>query len=289
MPTPRPPVDPEAVQLCQIPGMRASLLARPIERWGTAAAILRAPSTDLRALGLPPALVARIVAAPRQRAATEAGLKSFERMGFIPVTYLGDDYPARLRQLPDPPLMLYIQGTWPIPPPIVALARTEARAEQDTAPVSELLAALAERGIHVAAVYDDAALLPSSGSAALLPFGLLLARSRVRDSLREAATGGQSTLLSVAPINAPNTPAAEETARQTLIAIADGLIVAGEAPLAAAHGRAELHTWIIKDGPAEQSRRSKGLHAGAAGAETIARALGVRPAGDTTVRQERLW
>jgi len=277
------------VQLCQIPGLHASLLVRLIERWGMAGAILRAPSTELRALGLAPTLVARIVAAPRQRAATEAGIKSLERMGFIPVTYPADDYPPRLRQLPNPPLMLYAQGAWPLPAPIAALAPTAALPEEQRTAVSELLAALAGRGVHVAALYDDAALLPALPSTAVLPFGLLLARSRVPDTLREAATGGHSTLLSVAPINAPHTPAADELARQTLIAIADGLIVAGEAPPEVAGRRAELHIWMLNEGAAKPSRRSGRLPAGTVGAETIARALGARPAGDSTVRQERLW
>src|SRR3712207_2685922 len=99
MPTYPAPPDPEAVLLCQIPGMDAALLRRLFERWTDAGSILRAPSSELRAVGVPPALVARLVAAPRQRGPTEAALRSLERMGIVPVPLLAPDYPQRLCDL----------------------------------------------------------------------------------------------------------------------------------------------------------------------------------------------
>src|SRR6478672_7787018 len=81
MTVPLAPSDSEAVLLCQIPAMDGALLLRLRDRFQTPSAILQAPSSELRALGMSPGLVARIVAAPRQRAATEAGLRSLQRMG----------------------------------------------------------------------------------------------------------------------------------------------------------------------------------------------------------------
>src|SRR3712207_5203801 len=109
MPTTLAPPDPEAVLLCQIPGMDAELLQRLLQRWDDPGAILRAPSARLREAGVPAALVARIVAAPRQRGAVEAGLKSLARMGIVTIPLPAASFPSTLRSLPQPPLLLYIQ------------------------------------------------------------------------------------------------------------------------------------------------------------------------------------
>src|ERR687886_446256 len=73
LPTTLAPPDLDALVLCQLAGLEAPLLRQLLARWETPAAILRAPSAALRAVGLAPALVARLVAAPRQRATAAAG------------------------------------------------------------------------------------------------------------------------------------------------------------------------------------------------------------------------
>ncbi len=113
--------EPEAVLLCQVPGLNAALLRRLLERWPDASTILRAPSSELRATGVPPALISRIVAAPRQHAAIVAGIKSLHRMGIVSITYLSPTYPQRLRELAEPPLTLYVQGCWPPKEPSITL------------------------------------------------------------------------------------------------------------------------------------------------------------------------
>ncbi len=292
MPTSLQPPDPEAVLLCQIPGMQAAVLLQLVEHWPTPASILRAPSSELRALGLPPALVARVVAAPRQRPATEAGLKGLERMGIVPLPLLDPRYPERLRRLPAPPLLLHVQGGWPPPAPALAFRRAGELDDVRGQEMSELLSALAGLGIPLAAGGADLRLLPPNRSTAILPFGLLLARSRVPDGLRDAAMAGRSTLVSVGPVNAPATPPAEETAWHVLLALADGLLIVGgrEAELPAV--RPELHIWHIaagETGGAAPTRTRRSLRGGVVGAAAIARALGVRASGETTVRQEQLW
>lgn len=269
--------------------MHGKLLLRLIERWETPAAVLRAPSAALRELGLPPGLVAAIVAAPRQRAATTAALKSLERMRILPVSLLDPSYPHHLRGTPAPPLMLYVQGAWPPTTPMVALVlRTELDAEQRQ-PAAELLATLARLGVTVMAGYGGIELLPAAGSAAVLPFGLLLARNRVPETLRAAAAADQATLISVAPVNAPPTPAVEATTEQVLVASADGLIVAGDTLPAGVDARPELHLWALPSGnAAADPRATRRARGGEAGARAIAHGLGIRPVGGITVQQERL-
>src|SRR3712207_6355189 len=182
-----PPKDapaPEAVVLCQIPGMRAALLRPLIERWGTPEAVARAPSSELRSLGLPPAIVARVVAAPRQRAAAAAGLQSLERMGIHTISLLDADYPRRLHNLLEPPLLLYVQGMWPVPSPSVAVLQSELPSTPDEE-LAALVNTLHQLGAAIAVEHLSLALLPISRSFGVVPFGLLLARSRVPDPLRE--------------------------------------------------------------------------------------------------------
>lgn len=42
-------------------------------------------------------------------------LEHFKRIGIIPVVYGDDDYPDLLTELSHPPLVLFIQGRWPLP------------------------------------------------------------------------------------------------------------------------------------------------------------------------------
>jgi hypothetical protein len=261
------------------------VLSRLLECYETAAGILRAPSGALRAAGVAPALVARIVAAPRQRAATEAGLKSLERMGILPLPFLAPDYPQRLRTSPEPPLLLYVQGRWPLPP-AASIAWSSNTPEHQHA-IAGLFAGLRQLGIQTMTTALHLDILPGSDALGILPFGLLLARSRVPDPLRSAVTQGRATLLSVAPVNAPATPVLETIAEQTLIALADGLVMAG-----ASHNHAvrpDLHHWRIgADGFIVPNRPEKNAR-GDTGTAIIARALGIRPLGESTVQQEPLW
>src|ERR687886_698766 len=91
-PTVAPP-DLDALVLCQLAGLEAPRLRQRLARWGTPTAILHAPSAALREDGLSPALVARIVAAPRQRATTAAGLQSLQHLGIVPLPLLAPAYP----------------------------------------------------------------------------------------------------------------------------------------------------------------------------------------------------
>lgn len=274
--------DPDAILLCQIPGLHASLLRRLLERWQTPAAVLRAPSSDLRTYGLPPSLVARIVAAPRYRAATEAGLKSLERMNIRTVSFLDASYPRRLDYLDRPPLLLYAQGMWPPPAPVVALLLGAGRSET-TGSYETLVAALRERGVAVAVDQTALDLVGTRLSLAVLPFGLLLARGRVPDVVYTAVAAEQATLLSITPVNAASVRSAETAARSALVTLVDGIVQA-EQPAEAPVLRPDTHVWSIADGVV-----GKRLRPDETGARIVARALGIRAAGEATMTQERLW
>ena len=282
------PPDLDALVLCQLAGLEAPLLRQLVARWETPAAILQAPSSALRAVGLAPALVARLVAAPRQRASAAAGLQSLANLGIVPLPWLAPAYPARLRESPAAPLLLSVQGRWPPPSPTVAYVAAGPLDEAGRAEVTALLAALQGWGISVLATGADLSLLPAAGSSGVLAAGLFVARSQVPEGLRTSVGAGTATLLSVAPLTARATPSLEAVAATVLQALADGLVVAGTG-VAPTLGRADLHQWHLR--PTGGAPRGPTAHPGrgAASAAWIARMLGLRDAGAVRVQQERLW
>jgi predicted Rossmann fold nucleotide-binding protein DprA/Smf involved in DNA uptake len=282
-------VDPEAVLLCQIPGLGAATLRRLLARWETAAAILRAPSAELRAAGVPPATVARIVAAPRQQAATEAGIRSLERMGITSVPFLAPTYPQRLRDLDAPPLLLYVQGRWPTPAPSIALFGTAAD-ETEAHMLKQILRELAGLHIGVLVGADGIESAPATHSVCVLGYGLLLARSRVPDAMHAAIKAGDATLVSVVPINAQSTPTSEATAVAVRAAWSDGVLLAAAVPPTSLDLRSATHCWSLpSQPPAEPSRFTTLKPDLIAATRQIARALGVQRTATATVKQERLW
>ena len=283
------PPDLDTLVLCQLAGLEAPLLRQLLDRWETPTAILQAPSAALREAGLAPALVARIVAAPRQQAAAAAGLQSLATLGIVPLPWLAPAYPARLRESPAAPLLLYVQGRWPPAHPTVGYVTAGALDAAERAEVPVLLAALQAWGISVLATGSDVSLLPVAGSIAVLAAGMLLARSQVPAGLRTSVGEGTATLLSVAPLTAQATPALEAVAATVLQALADGVVVAGTGA-GPAPARPDLHHWQLRaGGAANVGHAARPIRGGVAGAERIARVLGLRAVGVARVQQERLW
>ena len=280
--------DPEAVLLCQIPGLNAALMRRLLTRWTTAAAILRAPSSELRALGVPPALISRIVAAPRQLAATVAGLKSLERMGINSVTYLSPSYPQRLSEIGDPPLLLHIQGRWPPPEPSVALIAPEQPDEQ-TDTLKPFLGKILDLGIGLLVAADDLTLIPAPGSVCVLGYGSLLARSRISETMRATVQNEQATLISVVPINGQSTPTSEALALTVRATLCDGVLLATDTLPATLELRPATFCWSLALQPSAVPTNTTVIKPDDSGLRQITRALGVHRTSTATVQQERLW
>jgi hypothetical protein len=207
----------------------------------------------------------------------------------VPLPLLAPAYPPRLREHPAAPLLLYVQGRWPSTAPTVAYVTAGPLDDAGRAEVAELLAALQARGISVLATAGDLSLLPTPGSVGVLADGLLLARAQVPAALRTSVGAGGATLLSVAPLTARATPALEGVAAVVLQALAAGLVVAGSGA-GPTPARPDLHQWQLSlAGAANVGRAARQLRGGAAGAERIARVLGLRQVGTARVQQERLW
>jgi DNA processing protein len=97
-------------ELKAVPGVGNHLFKRLIERFGSPAAALRAPAAELERVE---GISRRTVETMSAHRATDAGGFEIEaacRGGFGIVTMTDPAYPRLLREIPDPPPMLYVHG-----------------------------------------------------------------------------------------------------------------------------------------------------------------------------------
>lgn len=274
-----------ALWLCQLPEMTPTLALRLVDACGTPAEVLRAPTSRLRALGVPPPLVARLVGGARAVAHMAAGAQALQRLGIVPLPLLAPQYPERLRALPQPPLVVYLQGAWPSPPLCCVIA--------PPMPEPAVLAAWRAlepelRRVVGLAVPHEA--LPLTAPCLLgLPDGLLQARQSLPAALRHAPAGEQPTLLSLtAPTSAAETGAADAL-HAALIALCDALVLLAPADhqlIATAHAL-NRGVFVVAPPGARLPRGVRRLWR-ASDLRHLWRALGLQLQGAAAVQQERL-
>ncbi len=103
-------IDPALVRLHLAPGLTPRGIAVLLARYGAAAAVLAAPPGEVAALpGAGPAAAAALQEAPPEREA-RAHLRRVERAGLSVVALGAPEYPPRLAEIHDPPLLLYVRG-----------------------------------------------------------------------------------------------------------------------------------------------------------------------------------
>jgi DNA processing protein len=95
--------------LTKLEGLGVRGAHRLVEHFGSPAAAYTASLTELESCGIPARVAQSIFA---QAGLKEAGrdLEASAKAGCRVVAYSSDDYPPRLKQIPDPPLVLYVRG-----------------------------------------------------------------------------------------------------------------------------------------------------------------------------------
>ena len=100
------------IALNMTPGVGPRAAAKLLERFGSAEAVYGALRAELERLRLRPEAIESIVLRDRH----EEAARELERLRGLPradVLILDDGtYPALLREIPDPPITLYVQGEW---------------------------------------------------------------------------------------------------------------------------------------------------------------------------------
>ena len=96
-----------------IPGVGDAILLKLVQAFGAPDAVLSALQSALEELGCRPPLVEAIRRGPAPDAIRELDkeLDQLQRRKVTVLTYLDTQYPAPLRTIPDPPPLLYVQGS----------------------------------------------------------------------------------------------------------------------------------------------------------------------------------
>jgi DNA processing protein len=95
--------------LALTPGVGPRRILRAVERCGTAARVLQLPLTELEALQLP-AQSAQFISSGEAGHAADQELEKLATTGATILTYHDEAYPERLREIYDPPALLWVRG-----------------------------------------------------------------------------------------------------------------------------------------------------------------------------------
>lgn len=93
------------------PGVGPVIGGRLVRAFGTPTAVLAATYAELRAVGVSEE-TARAIVGKVSEAAAERQLAALARAGDQVLTLSDAAYPALLREIPDPPLLLFVRGKW---------------------------------------------------------------------------------------------------------------------------------------------------------------------------------
>ena len=99
------------VELNMTSGIGPRAAAKLLERFGSAEAVYTATRAELEALRLVPEAIDTIIGRDLQ-AAAEAEIKSVRKLGGDILLLDDGVYPSPLREIYDPPIVIYVKGSW---------------------------------------------------------------------------------------------------------------------------------------------------------------------------------
>lgn len=100
------------IGLLSVPGVGRTTFRRLISAFGSADAVLTASADDLRVTGGVSEKVAAAIASRSWESFAEAELEQARTAGVTIITTNSSEYPAALRRTPDPPVVLYLRGSF---------------------------------------------------------------------------------------------------------------------------------------------------------------------------------
>src|SRR5215213_11717756 len=138
------------VELNMTPGIGPRAAAKLLERFGSAEAVYKATRAELEQLRLPPEAVDTIIARdllPR----AEAEISAVKQLGGDVLLLDDGVYPSSLREIYDPPIVLYVKGAWSdcLDRPCIGVVGSRRCSTYGQNAATMLARDLAERGVTV--------------------------------------------------------------------------------------------------------------------------------------------
>ncbi|MDQ3254450.1 MAG: DNA-processing protein DprA [Acidobacteriota bacterium] len=197
-------------------GVGPRVAAKLLERFGSAGAVFKALRGELERLRLRPETIESVML----RNCDEAAAKELEAMRAMPdadVLVLDDGtYPAMLREIPDPPITLYVRGQWAacLDAPCIAIVGSRGCSVYGRNVALALARELAGRGVTIVsglargidAAAHRGALEAKGRTVAVLGTGIDEVYPRDHRKLAEEILEGGGALVSQFPLGTPPVP-----------------------------------------------------------------------------------
>jgi DNA processing protein len=194
--------------LALTPGIGPRRILRGVERCGCADHVLHLPLTELEALEFP-AQAAQFIGSGEAARSADQELEKLTASGATILTYRDEAYPERLRQIFDPPALLWIRGDASLlSRPIIAVVGTRHPTPYGTGMAEMLSRDLALRGITIlsgmARGVDTAAhkgaIAAKKPTVAVWGTGVDVIYPKENKSLAEQIIAGGGAILSELPL-----------------------------------------------------------------------------------------
>jgi DNA processing protein len=200
------------VELNMTPGIGPRAAAKLLERFGSAQAVYTATRTELEQLRLAPEAIDSIIARDR-RATAEAEIAAVRKLGGEILLLDDGVYPASLREIYDPPIVLYVKGAWAecLDQPCIGVVGSRKCSTYGQNAAMMLARDLARRGMTVVsgfargidAAAHRGALEAGGRTVAVLGTGIDEVYPRDHKKLAEEILAGGGALVSQFPLGTP--------------------------------------------------------------------------------------
>jgi DNA processing protein len=200
------------LELNMTPGIGPRAAAKLLERFGSAEAVYNATRTELEQLRLPPEAIDTIIAR-NLRSTAEAEIAAVRKLGGDILLLDDGVYPSSLREIYDPPIVLYVKGAWSecLDQPCVGVVGSRKCSTYGQNSAMMLARDLAQRGITVVsgfargidAAAHRGALVAGGRSVAVLGTGIDEVYPRDHKKLAEEVLANGGALVSQFPLGTP--------------------------------------------------------------------------------------
>jgi DNA processing protein len=200
------------VELNMTPGIGPRAAAKLLERFGSAEAVYNATRAELEQLRLAPEAIDSIIARDL-RSTAEAEIAAVRKLGGDILLLDDGVYPASLREIYDPPIVLYVKGAWAecLDQPCIGVVGSRKCSTYGQNAAMMLARDLAQRGMTVVsgfargidAAAHRGALEAGGRTVAVLGTGIDEVYPRDHKKLAEDVLAGGGALISQFPLGTP--------------------------------------------------------------------------------------